>query len=233
MVQAWQEEPLGPLGRRYPGPFGVWSAWLVPISWDWVETKRKDTLGNGSLWQNAYNWVDWGACGAYPTHKYILFAHMVFLMNCRWPLNNLRVNLCIIYSWSSKSAVPQNLGIQLHGPENLLKNTHYKWTHAVHICAVQELTVFQGLTPILIMGGLKEKSFFFFWLLLKMERSGYTRPLCPSGISWWWTKNELLSWSQLLPSLWGYLYPFSHIHYDFWREESESQGWVVPCPAQG
>lgn len=42
----------------------------------------------------------------------------------------------------------------------LLKNTHYKWTHALHICAVQELTAVQGLTPILIMGGLN--SFFFF-----------------------------------------------------------------------
>lgn len=44
----------------------------------------------------------------------------------------------------------------------LLKNTHYKWTHALHICAVQELTAVQGLTPILIMGGLN--SFFFFFL---------------------------------------------------------------------
>lgn len=65
----------------------------------------------------------------------------------------------------------------------LLKNTHYKWTHALHICAVQELTAVQGLTPILIMGGLNS-FFFFFWLLLKMERSGYTGTLCPGGISW-------------------------------------------------
>lgn len=45
-----------------------------------------------------------------------------------------------------------------------------------------------------------------------MERSGYTGPLCPGGISWWWMKNELLSLFQLLLSPWGHLYPFSHIH---------------------